>query len=67
MVLDQIALTVTGFEGLVQSPQYAYLAGAGVAFGFALIGGIAGAWRDARGVGDAAGSLSTLPYVGEKN
>lgn len=48
MVLDQIALTVTGFEGLVQVPQYAYLAGAGVAFGFALIGGIAGAWRVTR-------------------
>lgn len=48
VVLDQIALTVTGFEGLVQVPQYAYLAGAGVAFGFALLGGIAGAWRVTR-------------------
>lgn len=48
MLLDQIALTVTGFEGLVQVPQYAYLAGAGVAFGFALLGGITGAWRVTR-------------------
>lgn len=48
MLLDQIALTVTGFEGLVQVPRYAYLAGAGVAFGFALLGGITGAWRVTR-------------------
>jgi len=47
-MLDQVALTVTGFEGLVQVPQYAYLAGAGVAFGFALLGGITGAWRVTR-------------------
>ena len=47
-LLDQIALTVTGFDGLVQVPQYAYLAGAGVAFGFALLGGVAGAWRVTR-------------------
>lgn len=47
-VLDKIALTVTGFDGLVQVPQYAYIAGAGVAFGFALLGGITGAWRVTR-------------------
>lgn len=47
-VLDEIALTVTGFDGLIQVPQYAYLAGAGVAFGFALLGGVAGAWRVTR-------------------
>lgn len=46
--LDEIALLVTGFDGLVQVPQYAYLAGAGVAFGFALLGGVAGAWRVTR-------------------
>lgn len=48
ILLDQIALTVTGFEGLVQVPRYAYFAGAGVAFGFALLGGITGAWRVTR-------------------
>ena len=47
-VLDEIAFTVTGFEGLVQVPRYAYFAGAGVAFGFALLGSIAGAWRVTR-------------------
>lgn len=48
VVLDHVALTVTGFDGLVQVPRYAYLAGAGVAVGFALLGGVAGAWRVTR-------------------
>ncbi|GAB6878824.1 hypothetical protein JCM17823_10980 [Halorubrum gandharaense] len=47
-VLETVAYMVTGFEGLVQVPQYAYLAGAGVALGFALLGGIGGAWRVTR-------------------
>jgi putative ABC transport system permease protein len=44
---DELA-AVTGFEGLVQVPAYAYVAGAGVAFGFALLGGTLGAWRVGR-------------------
>jgi putative ABC transport system permease protein len=47
-VLDEVAFAVTGFEGLIQVPQYGYLAGAGVAFGFAVLGSIAGAWRVTR-------------------
>lgn len=46
--LDQIAVSLTGFENLVQVPQYGYVAGAVVAFGFALLGGIIGAWRVTR-------------------
>lgn len=47
-LLDQLAYTVTGFEGLIQIPTYAYTAGAGVAFGFALLGALIGAWRVTR-------------------
>jgi len=46
--VSRLALAVTGFEGLVQVPTYAYVAGAGVAFGFALLGGTLGAWRVGR-------------------
>ena len=46
--LDQLAFTVTGFEGLVQVPRYAYLAGGVVAGGFALLGGLLGVWRVTR-------------------
>ncbi|RLM60019.1 ABC transporter permease, partial [Halorubrum sp. Atlit-26R] len=46
--LNRLALVVTGFEGLVEVPTYAYLAGAGVAFAFALLGGTLGAWRVGR-------------------
>ena len=46
--LDQLAFAVTGFEGLVQVPRYAYLAGGVVAGGFALLGGLLGVWRVTR-------------------
>lgn len=46
--LDQLAVTVTGFEGLVQVPTSAYLAGGIVAGGFALVGGLLGVWRVTR-------------------
>ncbi|MUW14941.1 FtsX-like permease family protein [Halorubrum sp. CBA1125] len=46
--LDRVALAVTGFEGLVRVPAYAYAAGAAVAFGFALLGGVVGAVRVTR-------------------
>lgn len=46
--IDEVAVALTGFEGLVQVPLYAYLAGGVVAFAFALVGGIAGAWRVTR-------------------
>jgi putative ABC transport system permease protein len=46
--IDRIAFAVTGFEGLVQIPVYAYYAGGGIAIGFALLGGLAGAWRITR-------------------
>ncbi|ELZ44596.1 hypothetical protein C464_13240 [Halorubrum coriense DSM 10284] len=46
--IDQIAFSVTGFKGLVQVPRVAYLAGGGVAVGFALIGGLLGVWRVTR-------------------
>lgn len=46
--LNRVAVSVTGFDGLVQVPSYAYLMGAGVACGFALLGGTLGAWRVAR-------------------
>lgn len=46
--LDYLALTITGFEGLIQVPSYAYIAGIGVAFGFALLGAMLGAWRVTR-------------------
>lgn len=46
--LNRLALAVTGFDGLVQVPTYAYAVGAGVACGFALLGGTLGAWRVAR-------------------
>lgn len=46
--LDQAAVSVTGFENLVQVPQYGYIAGGAVAVGFALIGGVVGAWRVTR-------------------
>jgi len=46
--LDHLALTLTGFEGLIQVPSYAYVAGIGVAFGFALLGAVLGAWRVTR-------------------
>ena len=46
--IDRIAFAVTGFEGLVQVPAYAYYAGGGVAIAFALLGGLAGAWRVTR-------------------
>ncbi|MDB9249360.1 hypothetical protein PN419_10175 [Halorubrum ezzemoulense] len=48
MVLNRIALAVTGFEGLVHVPTYACVAGAGVACGFALLGGMLGAWQVGR-------------------
>ena len=47
-LLDQLALTVTGFEGLMQVPTYAYGAGVAVAFGFAVLGAVIGAWRVTR-------------------
>lgn len=46
--VDQATTAVTGFENLVQVPQYGYAAGAVVAFGFALLGGVIGAWRVTR-------------------
>lgn len=46
--LDRVALAVTGFEGLVRVPPYAYGAGAAVAFGFAVLGGVIGAVRVTR-------------------
>ena len=46
--IDRVAFAVTGFEGLVQIPAYAYYAGGGIAIGFALLGGLAGAWRITR-------------------
>jgi putative ABC transport system permease protein len=46
--LDYTAATLTGFDNLVQVPRYGYVAGAIVAFGFALLGGIIGAWRVTR-------------------
>ncbi|MDB9249356.1 ABC transporter permease [Halorubrum ezzemoulense] len=47
-VIDRAAFAVTGFEGLVRVPGYAYAAGAAVAFGFALLGGVIGAIRVTR-------------------
>lgn len=46
--LDHAALSLTGFEDLIQVPRYGYVAGAIVAFGFALLGSILGAWRVTR-------------------
>ena len=46
--LDYVALTLTGFDGLVRVPPYAYAAGAAVAFGFAFTGGVLGALRVTR-------------------
>ncbi|GAB3411443.1 hypothetical protein GCM10027435_03040 [Haloparvum alkalitolerans] len=48
IVLETVAATVTGFEGLVQVPQEAYLGGVAVATVFAIIGSLAGAWRVTR-------------------
>lgn len=47
-LLESLAATVTGFEGLVRVPTTAYVAGVTVASGFAILGGAAGAWRVGR-------------------
>lgn len=44
-VLDGVVASVTGYEGVVSVPRYAYGAGVGIAVGFAVLGAIAGAWR----------------------
>ncbi|AUX09381.1 ABC transport system permease protein [Halalkaliarchaeum desulfuricum] len=46
--IETIAATVTGFEGLVQVPTEAYLAGGAIAAVFTAIGGVAGAVRVSR-------------------
>jgi putative ABC transport system permease protein len=43
--IDGVAAALTGFEGLVRVPLRAYLAGAGVAAGFGVLGTVAGVLR----------------------
>lgn len=44
-VLDQLVANITGYEGVVSVPRYAYGAGIGIAAGFAVVGAVGGAWR----------------------
>ena len=48
LAIDHVAVTLTGFEGLVQIPTEGYLVGAGVAFGFGLVGTVGGVVRLSR-------------------